>query len=78
MVLFLSIYTRTSPSLEMAPPPTQSAPYPTQYVEGAVVLVPPQIEEDDDYSIFYGMNIDIKSYRSHLGPASKMNQNTKP
>ncbi|KAH0976642.1 hypothetical protein GBA52_026361 [Prunus armeniaca] len=49
----------------MAPPPTQSAPYPTQSAEEAVVPVPPQIEDDDDdsaqmvtYSQKHGGNAD--------------------
>ncbi|CAL9019876.1 unnamed protein product [Prunus brigantina] len=54
---------RTSPSPEMAPPPTQSAPYPTQSVEGAVVPVPPQIEDDDDDSVS-----EINSETKHRGP----------
>ncbi|CAL2239600.1 unnamed protein product [Prunus armeniaca] len=41
----------TSPSPEMAPPPTQSIPFPTQSAEEAVVPVSPQTEDYDDDSI---------------------------
>ncbi|BFG30968.1 hypothetical protein CerSpe_172420 [Prunus speciosa] len=48
---YIASSTGTSPSFEMAPPPTQFAPYPTQSAEGAVVPVPPQTEDDDDDSV---------------------------
>ncbi|BFG30090.1 hypothetical protein CerSpe_163640 [Prunus speciosa] len=49
---YIASSTGTSPSFEMAPP-TQFAPYPTKFAEGAVLPVPPQTqtEDDDDDSV---------------------------
>ncbi|CAL8112897.1 unnamed protein product [Prunus armeniaca] len=60
---YIGSSTGTSPSPEMAPPPTQSIPFPTQSAEEAVVPVSPQTEDYDDDSV-----IEINSETKPRGP----------
>ncbi|KAH0981092.1 hypothetical protein GBA52_008269 [Prunus armeniaca] len=68
---YIGSSTGTSPSPEMAPPPTQSIPFPTQSAEEAVVPVSPQTEDYDDDSIKYASTEAAATSTNTLGADSK-------